>query len=166
MPSRIYLIVAVAANGVIGAHGKLPWHLPEDLRRFKQLTFGHAVVMGRKTWESIGRPLPGRENIVISRRRDYPAPGAKVAGSFAEALELCKTHDPVFIIGGSQVFLDALPIATGLLVTEIHRDYAGDTYWPDVDRRIWREAEREKHVAANGIPFDFVRYERAKAGPA
>jgi len=163
MTPRIYLVAAVAANGVIGAQGKLPWHLPEDLRRFKQITLGHPVLMGRKTWESIGRPLPGRENIVITRQHDYAAPGAIVTASFEEALTACKGRDPVFVIGGSRVFRDALPLASGLLLTEIHRDYAGDTYWPQVEPSAWRETEREQHIAANGIAFDFVRYERRKA---
>jgi dihydrofolate reductase len=162
MTPRIYLVAAIAANGVIGAQGRLPWHLPEDLRRFKQITLGHPVVMGRKTWESIGKPLPGRENIVITRRRDYRAPGAVLAASLDEALALCKNQDRVYVIGGSEVFRAALPIATGLLLTEIHRDYSGDVYWPKIDRTAWREAERETHVAANGISFDFVHYERVR----
>jgi dihydrofolate reductase len=119
--------------------------------------------MGRKTWESIGRPLPGRDNIVITRQHGYEAPGASVAGSLAEALELCKGKDAVFVIGGTEVFREALPLAAGLLLTEIHREYAGDVYWPDYDRGAWRETEREKHVAADGIAFDFVRYERARS---
>lgn len=164
MTPRIYLVVAVAANGVIGAQGKLPWHLPEDLRRFRQVTLGHPVVMGRKTWESIGKPLAGRDNIVISRRAGYRAQGAAVAASLDEALALCKGKDPVFVIGGAEVFRDALALACGLLITEIHRDYPGDTYWPQMDRNAWHETEREPHVAASGIPFDFVRYERAGAG--
>ncbi|HEX5611786.1 MAG TPA: dihydrofolate reductase [Burkholderiales bacterium] len=162
MTPRIYLVAAIAANGVIGAQGRLPWHLPEDLRRFKQITLGHPVVMGRKTWESIGKPLPGRENIVITRRRDYRAPGAVLVASLDEALAHCKDQDRVYVIGGSAVFRAALPIATGLVLTEIHRDYAGDVYWPEIDRTAWREAKRETHVGANGIPFDFVHYERAR----
>jgi dihydrofolate reductase len=165
MTRRVYLLAAVARNGVIGAQGRLPWHLPEDLRRFKQITLGHSVVMGRKTWESIGRPLPGRDNIVITRQRDYPAPGAQVAGSLDEALTLCKGKDPVYVIGGWEVFRDALPIASGPDLTEIHRDYPGDTYWPAFDRSAWREIAREPHVSASGIAFDFARYERIKAYP-
>jgi dihydrofolate reductase len=160
MTPRIYLIVAVAANGVIGAQGKLPWRLPEDLRRFRQLTLGHPVFMGRRTWESIGKPLPGRDNIVITRQRDYQARGARIAGSLDEALALCRGSDKVFVIGGTELFRDALPMASGLLITEIHREYPGDAYWPGFDRSAWRETEREPHVAANGIAFDFVRYER------
>ena len=160
MTPRIYLVAAIAANGVIGARGKLPWHLSEDLRRFKQITLGHPVVMGRKTWESIGKPLPGRDNVVITRQRGYQAPGAILAASLDEALAHCRGKDPVYVIGGWEVFRAALPIATGLILTEIHRDYPGDVYWPGTDRSTWRETAREPHVAANGIPFDFVHYER------
>ena len=159
--ARIYLVAALAANGVIGAKGKLPWHLPEDLQHFKRLTLGHAVIMGRKTWESIGKPLPGRNNIVLTRRQGYAATGASVASSLDEALSMCAGRDPVFVIGGSDVYRAALPHAAGLVLTEIHRAYEGDARFPEIDRRAWQETERESRVAANGIRFDFVRYERA-----
>lgn len=159
--ARIYLVAAVSKNGVIGANGKLPWYLPEDLRHFKQVTTGHPVVMGRKTWESIGRPLPNRSNIVISRRPDFVAPGAQVASSLDEALALCAGSESVMVIGGNEVFRAALPLATGLIMTEIHRDYQGDVRFPEFDRREWKETRRESRVAANGIPFDFVWYARA-----
>src|SRR5262245_13348794 len=158
--ARVYLIAAVASNGIIGANGKLPWNLPEDLRHFKKLTLGHPVIMGRRTWESLKGPLPGRENIVVTRRRDYEAPGAAVASSLEAALALCAGEPVAFVIGGTSLFRDSLPLAAGLVLTEIKRDYPGDTWFPEWDRAQWRESQREGHTAASGVPFDFVLYER------
>lgn len=156
----IYLIAAVAANGVIGADGGLPWQLPEDLRHFKRMTQGHAVIMGRKTWESIGKPLPGRKNIVVTRQTGYAAPGASVTPSLQAALALCAGQEIAFVIGGSDLYRAALPLADALLLTEIHRDFAGDTRFPEFDRRQWKETDRQAQVAADGTRFDFVRYLR------
>jgi dihydrofolate reductase len=159
---RIYLLAAVASNGVIGVDGKLPWHLPEDLKHFKKLTLGHPVIMGRKTWESLGiKPLPGRENIVVSGQAGYDAPGAAVADSLEAALALCAGAKMAFVIGGQRLFADSLPIAAALELTEIHRDFDGDTWFPAFDRSQWKEAQREAHTAADGMRFDFVRYERS-----
>ena len=158
---RVYLVAAVAANRIIGANGALPWRLPEDMRFFKALTLGHPVIMGRRTWESLKGPLPGRENIVVTRTAGYDAPGAGVAQSLEAALAFCLGEPVVFVIGGSRLFEEALPIAAGLVLTEIHRDFAGDTWFPQYDRGQWREAQREAHTAADGMRFDFVRYERA-----
>ena len=157
---RIYLVAAVAANGIIGAGGRLPWRLPEDLKHFKHLTMGHPVIMGRRTWESLGGPLPGRENIVVSTRRGYEAPGAAVASSLDAALALCADEPVAFVIGGARLFEAALPLASGLVMTEIKRDYAGDTRFPEYDRSQWRESQREAHTAADGTRFDLVLYER------
>jgi dihydrofolate reductase len=159
--TQLYLVAAVAENGVIGVNGKLPWHLPEDLKHFKQLTSGHAVIMGRKTWESIGRPLPNRNNIVVSRKEGFQAPGASVAASFEDALALCAATEAVFVIGGGEIYRAAMPYAAGLVLTEIHRAYEGDARFPEIRREDWKESRREPRVAANGIPFDFVWYERA-----
>lgn len=159
---RIYLLVAVASNGIIGANGQLPWHLPEDLQHFKRLTMGHPVIMGRRTWESLkGRPLPGRENIVVTRTPGYEAPGAAVASSLESALALCAGESVAFVIGGSRLFEESLPIADGLVVTEIHKDFAGDTWFPPYDRSRWRESQREAHTSTDGMRFDFVLYEKA-----
>ena len=158
---RVFLVAAVAANGVIGARGKLPWHLPEDLRHFKALTLGHPVIMGRKTWESLGRALPGRENIVVTRAAGYEAPGASVAASLDAALALCLGESVAFVIGGAELYAAALPIADGLVLTEIDRDYAGDARFPDFDRSAWRETQRKPQTGADGLRFDFVLYERA-----
>ena len=156
---KIYLVVAVASNGVIGRNGQLPWHLPEDLKHFKRLTLGHPVIMGRRTWESLKGPLPGRGNVVVTRQAGYDAPGAAVANSLPAALALCLSEPMVFVIGGSRLFAESLPIAAGLVVTEIHRDYEGDTWFPEYDRSRWRESQREGHVSADGTKFDFVLYE-------
>ena len=157
---KVYLVAAVAANGIIGRDGRLPWHLPEDLKHFKQLTLGHPVIMGRKTWESLnGRPLPGRDNIVVTRTAGYEASGAAVASSLDAALALCAGEKVVFVIGGEQLFAESLPTAAGLVLTEIHRDYEGDVSFPPYDRSRWRESQREGHTAADGTKFDFVLYE-------
>jgi dihydrofolate reductase len=159
--TRIYLVAAVAANGIIGKDGQLPWHLPEDLKHFKRVTMGHPVIMGRKTWESLKGPLPGRENIVVTRRAGYEAPGAAVASSLEAALALCAGESVACVIGGEQIFRESLPIASGLIMTEIKQDFAGDARFPDYDRSQWREKQREARAAANGMRFDFVLYEKA-----
>jgi len=159
--TRLHIVAAVASNGIIGARGKLPWHLPQDLQHFKRLTLGHPVIMGRRTWESLGRALPGRENIVVTRRRGYEAPGAAVASSLDAALALCAGEPIAFVIGGGELYAAALPLAAGLVLTEIQRDFEGDARFPDYDRAKWRETQRESHTAADGMRFDFVLYEPA-----
>jgi dihydrofolate reductase len=158
---RVYLVAAVAANGVIGAEGRLPWHLPEDLKHFKQLTLGHPVVMGRRTWESLGKALPGRDNIVVTRSPGYEAVDAHVAASLEAALALCAGESVVFVIGGAELYAAALPLAHGLVLTEIQREYPGDVHFPAFDRSAWREAQRRPQLSADGLRFDFVLYERA-----
>lgn len=158
---RVYLVAAVAANGIIGAKGGMPWHLPEDLQHFKKLTLGHPVIMGRRTWESLRKALPGRDNIVVTRTAGYDAPGAAVASSLEAALALCAGEPVVFVIGGRQLFAESLPTAAGLVMTEIHRDYEGDTWFPRFDRSRWKETQREGHTSADGTRFDFVLYEPA-----
>jgi len=156
---RLTLIAAVAKNGVIGKSSAIPWRLPEDLQRFKALTMGHPIIMGRKTWLSLGRPLPGRRNIVISRDGDYSAPGAEVAVSLAAAVAACADVDEVFVIGGAEIYAQALPLADCLQLTEIARDFAGDTHFPTIDRNRWRETARKSHRTADGMAYDFVTYQ-------
>jgi len=157
---KIYLVAAVASNGVIGVNGQLPWHLPEDLRHFKRITMGHPIIMGRRTWESLKNPpLPGRENIVVTRNRDYEAPGASVATSLASALALCAGESVAFVIGGRKLFEESLPIADGLVMTEIDRAYDGDTWFPEYDRSRWKETQREDHVTNDGTKYAFVLYQ-------
>ena len=156
---RVTIIVAVADNGVIGSQGKIPWHLREDLQRFKRLTMGHPIVMGRKTWESIGRPLPGRESIVVTRQDGYRAEGAKVAGSLRDALDLAGRD--AFVIGGGELYREALPLADRVELTRVHAAPEGDATFPPLGPE-WREVAREEHPEG-APPFDFVTLERRAA---
>lgn len=155
------LIAAVAANGVIGKDNKLPWRLPEDLKRFKALTMGHPMIMGRKTWESLPGRLPGRPHIVVSRNPDYRADGATVVNSLAAAIAAAGDTDEVFVIGGGELYAQALAEADRLQLTEIAADFDGDARFPAVDRRRWREAARETHRSEAGFDYHFVTYARA-----
>jgi dihydrofolate reductase len=159
---EVALIAAVAANRVIGAGNRLPWRLPEDLKRFRSLTTGHAVIMGRKTWESLPRALPERQNIVVTRQHDFVAAGAEIAHSFAEALARVRLPGPVFCIGGGEIYRAALPFATTLHMTEIAREFEGDAWFPPIERSEWRETERDDRPAAGpgGFAYSYVTYER------
>ena len=160
---RISLVAAVARGGVIGRAGEIPWRLPEDLVRFRSLTMGHPVVMGRKTWDSLPgrfRPLPGRRNVVVTRNPDWRGDGAEPAASLAEALRLLEGAERVFVIGGGQLYAEALPLADELLLTEIEADVEGDTWFPGWERSAFEEAGREEHVSADGLEFSFVTYVR------
>lgn len=161
-PLRICLIAALAANRVIGKNNALPWRLPADLKRFKALTMGHPVLMGRKTHESIGRPLPGRRNLVITRNRDYSAPGCEVIHSLDEAIAACRGAQDIFVVGGAELYRESLPRAHRLEFTEIHAEFEGDATFPEFFQGEWRETGREIHSDEAGIPFryDFARYER------
>lgn len=160
---RLSLIAAVARNGVIGRDNRLPWRLPEDLRHFKALTMGHPLIMGRKTWESLPGRLPGRPHIVVTRNPAYRAEGATVVGSLAAAIEAAGRMpggEEVFLIGGAQLYAQALPIADRLYLTEIDADFEGDARFPVWDRARWRETAREPHRADLGWDYAFVTYER------
>lgn len=159
---RVSLIVAVARNGVIGRNGSLPWRLPEDLAHFKRTTMGSPIIMGRKTWESIGKPLPGRRNIVVSRTPGFAPVGVEVAADLDAAVGLCADAAEVFVIGGAQLYVAALPRAQRLIVTEIDADFEGDTHWPPIDAKLWRETARERQPPTEQRAFalDFVNYER------
>ena len=159
------IVAAVARNGVIGAQGGLPWRLPDDLKRFRALTRGHAVIMGRRTWESLPGPLADRQNIVVTSHASYVAPGARIVPGLDEALAAVELPAPAFCIGGAVLYRDALPLATTLYLTEIARDYDGDTRFPAFARDEWREVAREPHVAADGLAYAFVTYERASPPP-
>lgn len=161
--TRLVLIAAVARNGVIGKDGGMPWHLPADLQHFKRLTLGHPVLMGRRTWESLGRPLPGRRNIVISRQPDWQAEGAEHADSLHAALQRVSSDALAFIIGGAQLYAQALPLADGLELTEIDQDFDGDTRFPDWDRSRFTETARQTYTAPEGWSYHFVSYEAQKA---
>jgi dihydrofolate reductase len=162
MHPPITLIVARARNGVIGRGGTLPWHIPADLKRFKALTMGSAMIMGRKTFESLPRLLPGRRHIVLTRDRDWSAEGAEVAHDVSEALRMAQP-DSVSIIGGAEVFAMFLPLARRIELTEVVEDVPGDTFMPDPRSSAeWREVRHEEHPAEEGrAPFRFVTLERA-----
>jgi dihydrofolate reductase len=158
----IALIAAVAANGVIGVGNRLPWRLTDDLKRFRALTTGHAVIMGRKTWESLSRALPDRQNIVVTRQRGYAAAGADVAGSFDEALALVRLPEPVFCIGGGELFREAFARAQRLYLTEIDRDFDGDARFPSWRADHWKEIDREvrRSKESGGFDYAYATYER------
>jgi dihydrofolate reductase len=165
---RVSIIAAVAENGVIGRDKKLPWHLSADLRRFKQLTMGHTIIMGRRTWESIGRALSGRRMIVVSRRHDYQVPieGVLLAANLDDALDRAAAHgkEEAFIIGGAELYQDALRRADRLYLTRVGAHVAGDTYFPPVNWSEWRLLESHEHAAddKNDHDFTFNIYERSR----
>jgi dihydrofolate reductase len=172
---RISIIAAVAENGVIGRDGQLPWRLSGDLRRFKRLTMGHTIVMGRRTWESIGRPLPGRKTIVVTRQKDYriESQDVVVASSFDEALQAASANneDEVFIVGGAELYREAMPRADRLYLTMVKAHVAGDTYFPaaleETDWNAWVCLEHEHHDAddKNDYPFACVVFQRCEPKP-
>jgi dihydrofolate reductase len=160
---RVSLVAAVANGGVIGRDGGIPWHLSNDLARFRELTTGHAVVMGRRTWDSLPdrfRPLPDRRNVVVTRDPGWHAEGAERAGSVEEALALLADAPRVFVIGGAEIYAASLPLADELVLTEVDLEVEGDTVFPPFDRAALVETAREAHVSESGIRFAFVTYER------
>ncbi|HYO52498.1 dihydrofolate reductase [Archangium sp.] len=157
---RLSAIVAMASNRCIGRDNALPWRLPADLKRFKQLTMGHTLIMGRKTYESIGRPLPGRTMLVLTRQRGYAPEGVQVVHSLEQALELAR-GDEVFIAGGADLYRQSLDRVRRLYLTRIAREYEGDTFFPELDLSGWRLLAEEHHPAtATEPPFSFFTYER------
>jgi dihydrofolate reductase len=162
MSKPVALIVAIAANGVIGKDNALPWHIPEDLKWFKRNTLGKPIIMGRKTWDSIGRPLPGRPNIVVTRQPGWRAEGVHAVHSLDEGLTLAESLAPdaaeLMVIGGSALFAEALPRCVRFYMTEVKRAYDGDVRFPEIEHRNWREVTREAH---DGDPaYDFVVMEQ------
>lgn len=161
----IAIVVAKAKNGVIGASNDLPWYLPADLRHFKELTSGHTVVMGRKTFDSIvsrlGKPLPQRKNIVVTRNESFEHEGVEVAHSVNEAVAKAE-GESIFIIGGAEIYSASLPLVDTLYITEVHAEIAGDTYFPELQKEDWYEVSRESHDAddKNNFPYSFVTLKR------
>lgn len=155
------LVAAMARNRTIGVNNQLPWHLPEDLKHFKAVTLGKPVIMGRKTWDSIGRPLPCRRNIVVTRQADWRADGAEAAHSLDEALALAGAVEEVCLIGGAELYRQAIDRADCLRLTEIAGDYQGDAHFPAWPAQAWREVAREEQVSASGLAYAFVEYRRA-----
>ena len=162
----VSLVVAMGRNHVIGRDNALPWHLPADLKYFRAVTIGKPVVMGRKTHESIGRPLPGRDNIVISRDAGFRADGCIVLPSLEAAYEHCRDRDEVMVIGGASIYRLALALAQRIYLTEIGAEFAGDTMFPPLDTAAWHETRREDHPAdgKNPYPYSFIVLERRMAG--
>ena len=159
---KLHLIFARAANGVIGKHNALPWHLPEDMAHFKRTTLGCPVIMGRKTWDSLPpkfRPLPGRLNVVVTRQGDWRAEGALRADSIAQAMALCPPESDAWVIGGAEIYAQALPLASSAVITEIDAPFEGDAYAPQFGPE-WTETARERHISATGLSFSFVTYRR------
>jgi dihydrofolate reductase len=162
---EVALIAAMGRNGVIGVDGGLPWRLPSDLKRFKAVTMGRPVIMGRKTHESIGRPLPGRQNIVVTRRTEYQAGSVIVAHSLGDALAIARSENPsgeIFVIGGGELYAEAMPMAGKLYITHVDAEPKGDTRFPDIDPAFWRPVMREKIPACpdDSAAMEFVVYER------
>ena len=161
MSQHITLVVATAKNGCIGINNDMPWHIPEDFAFFKAYTSGKPVVMGRKTWESLPKkPLPNRRNIVITRQADYVAEGAEVVGDLQAAFALCADAPEIIVMGGAQIYAEALPLVTDLRITEVDLSVEGDAYFSTVDANVWQEVAREAHVSAKDIAFAFVHYQR------
>jgi len=160
MNPRVTLIAAVARNKVIGKNNQMPWHLPEDLKRFKALTMGRPMIMGRKTWESLPGRLPGRPHIVVTRNADYRAEGATVVNSLTDAIAAAGETDEVFVIGGAELYAQALEIADCQQLTEIDEDFEGDARFPPYDRLAWNEVYREVHRAPQGWGYAFVTLRR------
>lgn len=160
----ISIIAAVARGGIIGSGNQMPWHIGEDLRRFKAVTLGHPVVMGRKTFESLGRPLPGRTNVVITRNAAYAAEGCTVVDSLEKALVLFPPEEEVFVIGGGEIYRQAIGLADRLYLTWVEADFDGDTRFPEVDDRLWRPVWRERweHGEKFPHPFEFVNYQKTE----
>ena len=160
----ISIIVAVAEGGVIGGGGDLLWHISEDLRRFKQITSGHTVIMGRKTYDSIGRPLPKRRNIVITRNGEWSAEGCERAESLEQAVAMCAGEEEVFIIGGGEIYRQSMAIADKLYLTQVNKHYEGDTYFPEIRPEEWQEVARESYERGDKFehPFAFIDLVRKK----
>ncbi len=154
------LIVAIAKNRVIGVNNTLPWHLPEDLKRFRALTTGHHIIMGRKTYDSLGRLLPGRTTVIVTRNQDYKVEGAIVVHSLEAAIAACGDDNEAFLIGGAELYKDGLKLGNKLYVTEIDAEYEGDAFFPEFEMNEWESGQRESHQAENNLRFSYITYQR------
>lgn len=158
----VTIIAAIANNNALGINNKLIWHLPEDLKRFKRVTNGHHVIMGRKTFESLGKPLPNRTTIIITRNKNYKANNCIVVNSLDEALKNAKQDKNPFILGGAEIYKLAMPIVDKLDLTIVHHEFEADAFFPEIDTSIWKEKSREKFKAdeMNKFDYSFVTYEK------
>lgn len=157
---EIIIVVAVARNQVIGRDGKLPWHLPSDLKHFKKTTMGYPLIMGRKTFESIGRPLPGRDNIVLTRDRSLKIPGCIMVHTLEDAVRQCSAEEKAFVIGGAEIFNIALPLTDTIIVTALERDVEGDVYFEPIDPEIFEIVDRQSHNEEE--PYQIITYRRKR----
>lgn len=153
----VSLVVAMSDNNAIGKNNQLIWHLPADLKHFKKVTSGHTIIMGRKTYDSIGKPLPNRKNVVITRNPALEIAGVTITSGLEEALSLDQEEDEVFVIGGAEIFKQALPLASRIYLTRVHATYEADTFFPEIDPERWIETEKEAHLpdAANPVSYTF-----------
>ena len=156
--NNLSIIVAVADNNVIGIDNTLPWHLPEDLKRFRALTTGHHIIMGRKTYESLGRLLPGRTTVIVTRNKDYKIEGALIAHSLAEAITLCKDDNEPFLIGGAELYKHGMALANKLYLTKVNINVEGDAFFSDIDPKDWQLSEKKYHVSASGLEYSDLIY--------
>ena len=154
------LIVAMAKNQVIGVNNALPWHLPEDLKRFRTLTMGHHIIMGRKTYESLGRLLPGRTTVIVTRNKAYKLEGALIANSLEMAIDLCKDDTEPFLIGGAELYKEGLKHATKLYLTKVNAEFSGDAFFEDIDSNHWMLVEKKDHVSSSGLEYSDLIYIR------
>jgi dihydrofolate reductase len=154
------VIAAMARNRVIGIRNTLPWRLPEDLKHFKALTLGHHIVMGRKTYESIGKPLPGRTTVIVTRDPGYQVEGCVTATSIEAAITACGDDTEIFFVGGAELYAQVLPRADRLYLTEIQADYEGDAWFPEFEQSAWKEIDRQAHVNDSGLTYHYVTYAR------
>ena len=160
--NKLSIIVAISENNAIGLNNQLLWHLPADLKHFKELTTGNTIIMGRKTYDSIGKPLPNRRSIVITRSTDLVIEGVEVVNSLAHAIELCKQNEEAFIIGGAEIYEQAMPYATGIHLTKVHQSYEADTFFPKINHAAWREINSSTYPAdeKNNVAYTFSSLER------
>ena len=158
--TALSLIVAFANNRVIGHKNALPWHLPEDLKRFRMLTMGHHIIMGRKTYQSLGRLLPGRTTIIVTRNKDFKVEGALIAQSLQAAEMLCDGDSEPFVIGGAELYKDGLKLATKLYITEVKADFEGDAFFSEIDLSHWSLSEKKDHLATSGLKYSDLIYVR------
>ncbi len=158
---NIYIVVAIATNNAIGKNNQLLWHLPSDLKHFKEITSGHTVIMGRKTYESVGRPLPKRRNIVVTRQAIEIA-GCEVVGSLQEAIKMGKSNGDLYIIGGAEIYQQALPLTNFIYLTIVHQAFEADTFFPEIKPEEWLEVSREDHQPddKNPLPYSFITLKR------
>lgn len=157
---NLSIIVAVANNNVIGINNTLPWHLPEDLKRFRALTTGHHIIMGRKTYESLGRLLPNRTTVIVTRNKSYQIEGALIADSLESAIELCKKDNEPFLIGGAELYQAGIELANKLYLTQVHTSVAGDAFFADINLNDWQLSEKKDHISASGLEYSDLVYIR------